>query len=222
MAVPVDSKLVPALLVIDMQHDFVHGSLAVPEAPSIINKINSLLDLPFISKIGTKDFHPADHVSFAATHQKPVGSKITVYPPGDARAERALEQVLWPVHCVASTPGSAFVEGLKHEALDAVVHKGTDPAIESYSAFCDPWHLTTTELPKLLEARGVTDVFLAGLAGDFCVKYTAIDAVEFGFRVWVIQDAVKSVFDTGLEWEEMRKKGVLSVSSAEVKEKLGG
>ncbi|RDB28417.1 Nicotinamidase [Hypsizygus marmoreus] len=211
------STFVPALLVIDMQYDFVHGSLAVPNATTIIDIVNSLLALPFATKIGTKDFHPPNHVSFAATHDKDVFSKITIYPPGDIKEERALEQVLWPVHCVASTPGSAFVEGLDHKALDSVIYKGTHPEIESYSAFQDPWHLATTELPKTLEGLGVTDVFLVGLAGDYCVKCTAMDAADFGYKTWVIKDAVRSVSEGGSEWEEMEKKGIHIVDSAQVR-----
>jgi nicotinamidase-related amidase len=214
------APFVPALLVIDMQHDFVHGSLAVPGAPAIIEIVNTLLSLPFSIKIGTKDFHPTDHVSFADTHQKPVFSKITIYPPGDTREERALEQILWPVHCVASTPGSEFVQGLNGEALDAVVHKGTHPEIESYSAFHDPWNISNTELPRLLEAQGVTDVYIAGLAGDYCVKYSAVDAVQFGYKTWVIRDAVRSVSDTGSEWIAMKKEGILETDSFEIQAKL--
>ncbi|KAF9469777.1 Isochorismatase-like protein [Collybia nuda] len=221
MAIPPSSApFVPALLVIDMQHDFVHGSLAVPGAPQIIDVVNKLLSFPFASKIGTKDFHPSNHISFAATHRKPEFSKITIYPPGGTEGERALEQVLWPVHCVASTPGSEFVHGFNHEALDIVVHKGTHPDIESYSAFRDPWHLSNTELPDLLQARGVTDVFIAGLAGDYCVKCSAIDSVLFGYKTWVIQDAIRSVSDTGSEWEVMEKEGILELDSIQTGEML--
>lgn len=192
-----------ALLVVDMQHDFVHGSLAVPGGSSIIETINSLLHLPFKVKIGTKDWHPADHVSFATMHDKAPFSKITIYPPGDTQKERALEQVLWPVHCVASTPGSEYVED-----------------IETYSGFRDPWHLTTTELPEVLKAQEVTDVFLVGLAGDYCVKCTALDAVDFGYKTWVVRDAVRDVFDTEAHWEEMEKKGIHLITREEVEKVL--
>lgn len=222
MTTSTSAPFVPALLVIDMQHDFVHGSLAVPGAPSIVDIVNKLLSLPFATKIGTKDFHPSNHISFADTHQKPIFSKITIYPPGDTQEDRALEQVLWPVHCVISTPGSEFVQGLNYEALDAVVCKGTHPDIESYSAFRDPWHLSTTELPGLLRARGVTDVFIVGLAGDYCVKCSAIDAVQFGYKTWVIRDAIRSVADTGSEWIEMEKEGILEVNSLRVQDMLRG
>ncbi|KAF8078992.1 Isochorismatase-like protein [Lyophyllum atratum] len=212
-----NSTFTPALLVVDMQYDFVYGSLAVPNGNTIIDIVNSLLDYPFVAKIASKDFHPPGHVSFAETHQKPVFSRVTIYPPGDTHKERPLEQVLWPVHCVANTPGSEFVEGLKHEALTHVIYKGTDQDIETYSAFRDPWHLSNTELPAILKSHGVTDVFLVGLAGDYCVKSTAFDAVDFGYKTWVVRDAVKSVQDAGTEWEEMQRKGIQVVDYAEVK-----
>ena len=216
------SKSRSALLVVDVQYDFVHGSLAVPDAPSIIDNINSLLSLPFSIKIATKDFHPADHVSFAVVHDKSPFSKITVYPPGDAGGDRAREQVLWPVHCVASTPGSEFVEGLHQEAFNAVVHKGTHRDIETYSGFRDVWHLTTTELPGLLEAHQVTHVVVVGLAGDYCVKYTALDAVEFGYETWVVRDAVRDVFSTETHWKEMKERGIRIVNMTEVQNMLRG
>jgi nicotinamidase len=211
-----------ALLVVDMQYDFVYGTLAVADAPSIIDSINSLLALPFTTKIATKDFHPADHVSFAAVHEKPPFSKITIYPPGDSRDDKALEQVLWPVHCVDSTPGSEFVEGLHHEAFNDIVHKGTNRDIETYSGFRDPWHLSTTELPSLLEAQEVTDIFVVGLAGDYCVKCTALDAVEFGYKTWVVREAVRDVFDTEAHWDEMKQKGIQTVNMTEVRDMLRG
>jgi nicotinamidase-related amidase len=209
----------PVLIVVDVQFDFVRGSLAVPEAESIIDGINSLLDsnLPFIKKIATKDYHPPDHISFATTHGKPLLSTTTIYPPGQEKDEsKALEQVLWPVHCVASTPGADFLEELHSGAFDAVVYKGTNREIESYSAFHDPWKITTTELPQLLSANGVTDVFMCGLAGDYCVKCTALDAVDYGYKTWIIRDAVKSVSKSGAEWTEMEERGVKMTSIAEV------
>ncbi|KAF8625224.1 hypothetical protein AX15_005524 [Amanita polypyramis BW_CC] len=209
----------PALVVVDVQYDFIRGSLAVPEADTIVDVINSVLDsgLPFVTKIATKDYHPPNHTSFASSHDKPLFSTITIYPPGEKKDEsRALEQVLWPVHCVASSPGSEFLEELHTDAFDAVVHKGTHRDIESYSAFQDPWRITTTDLPRLLSENEITDVFVCGVAGDYCVKYTALDAVEYGYKTWVIQDAVKSVSKSGSEWKEMEEHGIKLVASKEV------
>ncbi|KAK2461455.1 hypothetical protein APHAL10511_005918 [Amanita phalloides] len=213
------SSFIPALIVVDVQYDFVRGSLAVSEADTIIDGINKLLDLnlPFVTKIATKDYHPSDHISFAATHDKPVFSTITIYPPGEKGVEsRALQQVLWPVHCVASTPGAEFLDKLHSSAFDAVVHKGTNRDIESYSAFQDPWKISTTDLPKLLSAKRVTDVFICGIAGDYCVKCTALDAVDFGYNTWVIRDVVKSVSKAGAEWKEMEEHGIKLTTSVVV------
>jgi nicotinamidase len=222
-ALNASDEFIPALVVVDMQNDFVTGSLAVPDAKSIIDPINSILALPFAVKIGTKDYHPPDHISFASNHKKAVGEKITIYPPGSdpqVDTERGLEQILWPDHCVQSTPGADFVEGLQSSALHTVVHKGTHKGIECYSAFRDPWQIATTELSTLLSGKGVTDVFVVGLAGDYCVKCTAIDAVQFGFRTWVVKDLVRSVGNDGKEWDEMQKNGVILVESGEVQARL--
>ncbi|KAG6830897.1 hypothetical protein H0H92_014048 [Tricholoma furcatifolium] len=207
----------PALVVVDMQYDFVHGSLAVPGGSEILPAINELLACPFVVKIASKDFHPPDHISFATTHDKPTFSKTVIYPPDDADENRPLEQVLWPVHCVADTPGSEFIQGLNHDALNDVVTKGTHPGIEMYSAFRDPWHLANTKLPKLLEDHGITDVFIVGIAGDYCVRSTAFDAVEFGYTTWVVRDVVRSVHDAGVEWTDMKEKGIKLTDCAEVK-----
>ena len=222
------NKFIPALIVVDLQTDFVTGSLAVPDAKSIIDPINSIISLPFALKVGTKDFHPPGHISFASRHNKSIGDKITIYRPDvdTVEVESGIEQILWPDHCIQSTPGAEFVEGFNSSALDAVVHKGTHPEVECYSAFGDPWGVTTMELPALLSAKQITDVFVVGLAGDFCVKSTAIDAVKAdlgsgtGLRTWVVKDLVKSVGSDGKEWDEMQKAGVMFVESDEVKARL--
>jgi len=215
-------KFIPALVVVDLQVDFVTGSLAVPDAKSIIEPINSILTLPFALKVGTKDFHPPGHISFASKHNKFVFEKITIYRPDvdPPDVESGIEQILWPDHCVQSTPGSEFAEGFNSSALHTVVHKGTHPGIECYSAFGDPWGLSTMELPTLLSAKEVTDVFVVGLAGDFCVKSTAIDAAKSRLRTWVVKDLVRSVGNNGKEWDEMQRAGVMLVESDEVKARL--
>ncbi|KAG6878139.1 hypothetical protein C0993_011853 [Termitomyces sp. T159_Od127] len=200
-----------------MQYDFVYGSLAVRNGSEIIPAINDLLALPFAAKIASRDLHPTDHVSFAATHGKPLFSKTLIYPPGDIERQRGLEQVLWPIHCIADTLGSEFVEGLNQTALTDLVTKGTDQGIEMYSAFRDPWHLANTTLPELLKNHGITDVFIVGIAGDYCVKSTAFDAIDFGYKTWVVRDAVRSVHDGGPEWEDMERKGIKVTDSAKVK-----
>ena len=209
----------PALIVVDMQHDFVHGSLAVPDAVSIIDPINHLLTLPFSIKLATRDWHPHDHISFAQTHHMPVFSKITLHhpiSPPDGAEKKSLVQDLWPVHCVAHSPGADFVHGFNHNAVQDIVHKGEDPAIDSYSGFRDAWQLHDTRLPAILQRAAITDVFVVGLAGDYCVKWTALDAVDFGYKTWVVRDAVKSVFPAGNEWNEMTQKGIRITDIKEV------
>jgi nicotinamidase-related amidase len=214
-----------ALLVIDVQNDFVSGSLAVRDAEQIIGTINALLALPFALKVGTQDYHPANHISFARNHtDKKEFEKITIFAPPElvAKKKRAdtlpplepLEQVLWPVHCVQNTTGAAFVDGLEHECLE-VVRKGCDVGIECYSAFEDPWGLTNTGLEEKLRSKGISDVFVVGIAGDYCVKFTALDAKKHGFRTIVVRDAVKSVSDEGTEWIEMTEAGVEIIDTAE-------
>jgi len=231
-ALETSDKFIPALIVVDMQTDFVTGSLAVPDASSIIEPTNSILSLPFALKVGTKDYHPAHHISFASNHNKSIGDKITIYRPDTETQIDGIEQVLWPDHCVQLTPGAEFAEGFNGSALDAVVYKGTHPEIECYSAFGDPWGVTNAsmELPRLLEEKEVTDVFVTGIAGDYCVKSTAIDAsrfrvkrkegVEKGIRVWVVRDLVRSVGNEGKEWDEMQEAGIGVVESGEVRERL--
>lgn len=218
-------NFIPALIVVDMQTDFVTGSLAVPNAKSIIEPINAILSLPFALKVGTKDFHPPGHISFASTHNKHVGEKIMIYRPDldPPDEESGIEQFLWPDHCVQSTPGSEFVEGFDSSSLHTTVYKGTHPGVECYSAFGDSWGLTTSELPTLLSAKEVTDVFVVGLAGDYCVKSTAIDSIKYSaglettLRTWVVKDLTKSVGDEAQAVDEMQKAGVRVIESDELK-----
>ncbi|KAH7921116.1 Isochorismatase hydrolase [Leucogyrophana mollusca] len=244
-----NEHFVPALIVIDMQNDFISGSLAVPGASQIIAPINFLLALDFKLKVGTRDWH----IPFASNHDgKNVFEKITIFPPtkllkgeGNTAEDLGLEQVLWPPakgvsfasshdrkdaphggedlvservlwhgHCIAGTEGAKFVEDLEVKHLQVVISKGKDDG-ECYSAFCDRWNLTTTDLPKTLHDSGVTDVFLVGVASDYCVKYTAIDAVRFGFKAWVVKDAVRSVARRGREWGEMESAGVGFIEKSE-------
>ncbi|KAG1807057.1 Isochorismatase-like protein [Suillus variegatus] len=213
-----------AIIVVDVQNDFVSGSLAVRDAEQVISPINALLKLPFAVKIATQDYHPANHISFARNHEgKKEFDQIVIFPPAelvvgrtleDERSLEGLEQVLWPVHCVQDTFGVAFVDGLEHEGLE-VVRKGCDVGIECYSAFEDPWGLTNTGLKDKLRNKEISNVFVVGIAGDYCVKSTALDAKKYGFRTFVIRDAVRSVSDNGIEWIEMDKAGVEIIDTAE-------
>ena len=216
-------SFVPALIVIDMQHDFVFGSLAVPGGESIISTINDIISLPgFKARIATRDFHPENHTSFACTHKQPVLSTATIFHPEDKEKANGLEQTLWPVHCVADTTGAEFVKGLKADSFDAIVHKGTHAHIESYSAFRDIWNVEETELPALLAQKNITDIFFVGLAGDYCVKYTAFDALEYGYGTWVVTDGIKSIGSEEATFKVLKEKGAHFLTSEELKQKMTG
>ena len=240
-----------ALIIVDMQNDFVEGgSLAVQGGASIVPSLNKLLSLRgFSLRIATKDFHPPNHISFARTHGKEEYSEIDIYPPEDLAPDGfnrdtlgPFRQTLWPVHCVQGTPGEALVPGLNTDALDVIVHKGTHKSVECYSAFIDPWGLLPTGLDGILkegkvdhldqkmrgpggkkeverkqadegeESEPVKDVFIAGIASDFCIKFTAMDAIKegYGYRTWVIKDATKAIKPGEIDklWEEMESKGI--------------
>jgi nicotinamidase-related amidase len=230
---PIITQYVPALIVIDMQQDFVYGSLQVPDAASIIEPINSLIDLPFSMYVATRDYHPDNHVSFAQTHEKPAFGKHTIFHSGDtsgsavSSAPMGEAQSLTPIpeqeqmiHCVAYIGGADFVAGLKATKFDYVLHKGTHPHIESYSAFRDVWSKGPSDLPALLLARGVTDVYFVGMAGDYSLKYSALDAIDYGYNTWVVRDAVRSMSNEMMAEEELHQRGVQFTTIGEVTKKL--
>jgi len=174
-----------ALLVVDVQNDFCpQGALAVPGGDAVVPVINRLA-ARFSVVVATQDWHPAGHVSFAASHP---GKK-----PFETVRVRGLEQVLWPVHCVAGTPGADFHPGLESTPFQFVIRKGTNPKVDSYSTFVENDRRTSTGLAGLLRELGVKRIFLAGLATDYCVLYSALDGLDAGFRVTVLQDACRGV-----------------------------
>jgi nicotinamidase-related amidase len=193
--------------------------------------INSLLDMPaFVTRIATQDYHPADHISFADNHpapnNQPFKSYIEMQNPVPGKAHETKPQLLWPVHCVAASPGAAIIPEIDHAGkVDIYAKKGMDSRVEMYSVFSDAFgnldpalarKSVDTDVQTALNKKGVTDVFVVGLAGDYCVKYTAIDAARAGFRSWVIEDGTKCV-DPGPGWvrslAELREKGVSVVKS---------
>ena len=192
-----------ALIVIDIQNDFCPGgALAVAGGDAIIPRVNALMD-DFPVRVLTQDWHPADHSSFAANHPgaQPFGLIDMPYGP----------QVLWPVHCVQGTEGAAFHSALKTDPADLVIRKGFHAAIDSYSAFFENDHETPTGLEGYLRTRGVTDLTLVGLATDFCVAYSAIDAAKLGFAVTVLEGACRAIdLDGSLDkaQADMRAAGV--------------
>ncbi|KAH9943249.1 Isochorismatase hydrolase [Epithele typhae] len=195
----------PALIIVDVQEDFCppDGALAVPDGRAIVPTLLRLAALPgFALKVATRDHHPPSHVSFAANHpgRTPFASTTTVVNPANP-AER-YETRLWPVHCVQGTPGSELVPELRaaeaEGRLDAVVCKGTEPRVEMYSAFRSPLRApplasAVSDLEARLRRADVTDVFVVGLAGDYCVASTARDARELGWRTYVVQEGTRCV-----------------------------
>lgn len=174
-----------ALIVIDIQNDFCPGgALAVAGGDAIIPQVNALLG-SFQVRVLTQDWHPADHASFAANHAGAAPFSLTQMPYGP--------QVLWPVHCVQGTPGAAFHPGLATDPADLIIRKGFRADIDSYSAFFENDRTTPTGLEGYLKSRGVTDLTLVGLATDFCVAYSALDAARLGFAVTVIESACRAI-----------------------------
>ncbi len=174
-----------ALLVIDVQNDFCPGgALAVEGGDEIVSRINGLID-KFAVTILTQDWHPADHTSFASNHAGKAPFQMIDMPYGS--------QVLWPAHCVQGTDGAAFHQDLNADAADMIIRKGYNSAIDSYSAFFENDQKTATGLEGYLRTRGITDLTLVGLATDFCVHFSAVDATKLGFSVSVLTDACRAI-----------------------------
>lgn len=193
-----------ALLIVDVQYDFVPGgALAVPGGHEVIPVINAL-QREFELVVATQDWHPPGHGSFASSHP---GRR-----PGEVVDLNGLQQILWPDHCVQASHGATLVAGLDTSRLTAVILKGTDPGIDSYSGFFDNGHRKDTGLAGLLRAHGVEEVTVAGLATDYCVKFTALDAVKTGFRTRVVRSACRGVNlapgDVDKAWQEMAATGI--------------
>jgi Amidases related to nicotinamidase len=193
-----------ALIVIDVQNDFCpRGALAVADGDAVVAPINAMLG-DFAVKVLTQDWHPADHASFAANHPGAAPFSLTEMPYGP--------QVLWPTHCVQGTDGAAFHPLLRTDPADLVIRKGFRPEIDSYSAFFENDRITPTGLEGYLRSRGVTTLVLAGLATDFCVAYSALDAARLGFAVTVRLDACRAIDldgSLGAALEQMRAAGVV-------------
>lgn len=174
-----------ALIVIDVQNDFCPGgALAVAGGDAIIDRINQLMG-GFATVVLTQDWHPADHASFAANHAGAEPFSLTTMPYGP--------QVLWPTHCVQGTTGAAFHPALCTDPAQLVIRKGFRNGIDSYSAFFENDHTTATGLEGYLRSRGVRSVTLVGLATDYCVAYSALDAARLGFRATVLEGAARAI-----------------------------
>lgn len=193
-----------ALIIVDLQNDFCDGGqLAVPGSKEIIPHANHLQNY-FDIVIATQDWHPKNHMSFAGNHpSKDIGDVISI---GN------MSQILWPMHCIQGTAGASFHPEFKTEKITKIVHKGIDPQLDSYSAFFDNAHMRSTGLKEYLQQHDVENVYLMGLATDYCVKYSSLDAIYLGFNVFVIADACRGVDlkpgDVDQAFEDMRRAGV--------------
>jgi len=201
-----------ALILVDIQNDFLPGgALAVPDGDAIIPIANHL-QAAFPLVVATQDWHPANHGSFAANH------------PGRKDFEQidlhGLPQTLWPAHCVQGTAGAELAPGLQRERIAKIFPKGTDADIDSYSGLFDNGHRKSTGLGEWLRASGVTEIFVCGLATDYCVKFTALDAAQLGFKTYFIEDASRGVNiqpnDSRNAIEEMNNAGIAAMQSCDI------
>jgi nicotinamidase/pyrazinamidase len=191
-----------ALLIVDIQNDFCPGgALAVPNGDAVVSIVNKLIDR-FDVVLQTQDWHPAGHSSFASSHEKKNPYEtIEVYYG---------TQILWPDHCVQGSEGADFHPDLNTKKTQVIIRKGFRKAIDSYSTFFENDQKTTTGLTGYLKQRGITDLYIVGLATDFCVKWSVLDGIDEGFTMHVVEDAVQGIDLEGsldAAWIEMKEKG---------------
>jgi nicotinamidase/pyrazinamidase len=201
-----------ALIIVDLQNDFMPGgALPVPHGDEVIPLANEL-QKHFGLVVSTQDWHPPDHGSFAANHP---GKK-----PGDRIVLDGIEQILWPVHCVQNTVGAEFAPSFDTSRIAHVFHKGTERNIDSYSTFFDNVHQRHTGLAHYLEERSIKDIYLLGLALDYCVKYSALDARHLGLNTHVIVDGCRGIElepgDIGRALDEMKRAGAVLLKSRDL------
>lgn len=174
-----------ALIIVDVQNDFIPGGkLAVPEGDTIIPRINEL-QKKFDLVVATQDWHPANHKSFASQHE---GKN-----PFDIIELNGIQQTLWPDHCIQGTPGANLHQDLNTNRIEAIFRKGTNPEIDSYSGFFDNGRKKNTGLHGYLQDRKVDAVYVCGLAADYCVYYTAMDALSLSYSTSILDASVKAI-----------------------------
>jgi len=201
-----------ALILVDIQNDFLPGgALAVPNGDAVIPVANRLQQT-FPLVVATQDWHPANHGSFAANHPEK--------KPFEQIDLNGLPQMLWPVHCVQQTAGAELAPGLNRASIAKIFQKGTDPGVDSYSGFFDNGHRHATGMAEWLKTKGVTEVFVCGLATDYCVKFTVLDATGAGFKTHLIEDASRGVnlqpSDVKNAIAEMKHAGAVIEQSAQI------
>jgi nicotinamidase/pyrazinamidase len=201
-----------ALILVDLQVDFMpFGMLPVAEGDQVVPIANALMS-EYETVVATQDWHPGNHGSFAANHpwRKP-GQTIDLH---------GLQQVLWPIHCVQGTWGSEFADALNEDGITKVFQKGMDPEVDSYSGFYNNGHRNSTGMAEWLKAQGIDEVHVMGLAADFCVKFTVLDALGEGLKTTLIEDATRGVNlepgDVEKAVAEMREAGALVVDSKDL------
>lgn len=201
-----------ALVIVDIQNDFLPGgALAVPRGDEVVPVVNRL-QAAFPLVVATQDWHPSNHGSFAANN------------PGKKMYEQiqlnGLLQTLWAVHCVQGTVGAELARDLRRKRIARIFQKGTDPEIDSYSGLFDNGHRKSTGLGEWLKDKGVTEVFVCGVATDYCVKFTALDAKQAGFKTFLIEDASRGVNlqpgDVKNAVAKMKRAGIAIVQSEDI------
>jgi nicotinamidase/pyrazinamidase len=215
LPLPAATRLRPgadsALIVVDVQNGFVTGgALAVARGEEVVPVINQL-SAAFANIVITQDWHPPGHASFASSHVGKQPFETTTLSYGT--------QVLWPDHCVQGTESAALHQDLDLPGAQLIIRKGCNPAVDSYSAFQEADRKTVTGLAGYLKARGIQTVYVTGLATDFCVGWTAMDARQAGFEVYVVEDACRAIdLDGSLSaaWEQMAAAGVKRIQSGDV------
>jgi nicotinamidase/pyrazinamidase len=208
------NKIIPdatsVLIVVDVQNCFITGALAVPHGVEVVAVINKIAPA-FENVVLTQDWHPPGHASFASTYpgRKPFETVQLAYG----------RQVLWPDHCVQGTPDAALDKDLSIPQAELIVRKGFHRDVDSYSAFEEADRRTRTGLRGYLQERGIRRVFVSGLATDFCVAWTALDARRSAFETYVIEDACRGIDlngSIGVAWREMRRRGVRRIQSTDI------
>ena len=200
-----------ALILVDIQNDFMEGgSLEVPNASEILPVVKKLMERDFDLIVATKDWHPEEHKSFASSHD---GKNVF-----DVIHLNGTEQVLWPDHCVAGTKGSELHPELQDSFgfINEYVVKGTNPEVDSYSGFMDNDKKSKTDLDDILKEKDIDIVYIVGLATDYCVKFTALDAHALGYWTFVITDGVRGLGGVGDALVEMKRIGIELITSDKV------
>jgi nicotinamidase/pyrazinamidase len=201
-----------ALVIVDVQNDFIPGGALPSLLGNHVLPVANVVQKNFDLIVASVDWHPAHHGSFASQYpDKKIGDVIDLH---------GIPQVLWPDHCVQNTFGAEFVRGLNTDRFAKIFHKGSDPTIDSYSAFFDNEHRRATGLGDFLKEQSVTDIYILGIATDYCIKYSAIDALHLGFKVHVIEDGCSGINlkpdDSKNAIEEIRTLGVKIINSRDL------